>query len=407
MLENIINKFRKRSLLAKWRRRSRRKKNIRLYVSDLAGMFNDFDSYGIEYVVLRWFDEVPVTREQEFNHDDINDVDILINVDDLDGVAEIVCLRPGRIKCDLYNVTGRRGMSYLGMQYFPATLAKEILEKRVRYNSTFYVPDDFTSFLSLAYHLVYHKGFASGILSGCQLQSDKAPKRPYGLLLEKLGQSLDIDISPPYTLLKLHKYLKRHGWDMPYDLIERWPRRTEWHKELLRVELGILDKRAQKLPDLLVFFIREDMIQLGLTDTICDMLREKFAILKTINLSQEQIDRVVRQVRGGNWLEYKGTAVVPPKIAVLCYDNNPVGLDESDEDKTRDYPLVKNRNVFHKHDIRERLKKITNSSKKVTGIHGSDNAYESQHMLRAIFGDDQIEPINTEILSANTPEEVF
>ena len=84
----IIDKFRTRRLLAKWRRRSRRKQNIRLCVSDAAGMFNDFDSYGIEYVVLRWFDEVPITREQELNHDDINDVDMLINVDDLDEVAE-------------------------------------------------------------------------------------------------------------------------------------------------------------------------------------------------------------------------------------------------------------------------------------------------------------------------------
>lgn len=334
---------------------------------------------------MRWFDEVPLTLQGEDKLESVNDIDILVDTEDFKLLALIASQHPGNIRFDVYNRTGRRGMSYASMPYYPPALASIILDKRVLYHDTFYVPEALTYFRSLAFHLVYHKGLDSGIPSGCHLQSNSNPKRPYQRFLTELGQGLGIKIEQPYTLLGLHEYLKQCGWEMPYDLFERWPHKSPWHQYLLEQETKVLEHWAEKLPNLLVFFIRQDLIEHNKTDMVYQMLEEKFSILKKEQLDQQQIGRVMHKVRGGNWIAHNGTWIIPPQIAVICYDHNPVPLAETDVNKIKSHPFVKNKNVFHKQEIRTRLTNKDNIPEKVFGIHGSDNAYEAQHMLRIIY----------------------
>ena len=118
---------------------------------------------------------------------------------------------------------------------------------------------------------------------------------------------------------------------------------------------------------------------------VYEMVKEEFPILKIEKLTQEQAERVQRKVRGGNWIAHNGAWVIAPKIAVICYDYNPVTVDENNAGQKNNYPNVENENIFHKHNIRSRLAKIDDTSEKVFGIHGSDNAYEAQHMLHEIY----------------------
>ncbi|NJN40444.1 MAG: hypothetical protein HC807_05845, partial [Gammaproteobacteria bacterium] len=121
------------------------------------------------------------------------------------------------------------------------------------------------------------------------------------------------------------------GENMPLDLLVRWPRQTPWHQWLVEQEQESLRSWAETLPQLLVFFLREDVTEQGLEQAAEDLLREKFSILAVQQLSSEQTQRVMRQVRGGNWLQYGKSVVVPPKIAVVCYDMQPQcdGLEEA------------------------------------------------------------------------------
>ena len=384
-MNNLTCWFRKKYLLAQWRHRRRRKKNIYFSVSNLKRVFEKFDEHNVRCVVLRWFDEVPLTLQEEDNLKSDSDIDILVDTEDLKLLALIASQHPGNIRFDVYNRTGRRGMSYASLPYYPPTLASIILDQRVRYRDAFYVPEALTHFRSLAFHLVYHKGLDSGIPSGCHLRSNSDPKRPYGRFLAELDQGLGIKIDQPYTLLGLHEYLKQCGWEMPYDLFERWPHKSSWHQYLLEQETKVLKPWAERLPGLLVFFIRQDLIESNKTEMVYQMLEEKFSILKKEQIIQQQIDRVMQKVRGGNWIAHNGTWVIPPKIAVICYDHNPVPVAETDINKIKSYPHIKNKNVFHKHEIRMRLAKTDNTSEKIFGIHGSDNAYEAQHMLRTIY----------------------
>ncbi|MBE3143126.1 MAG: hypothetical protein IMZ61_04280, partial [Planctomycetes bacterium] len=248
---SLLHWILKKRLLRKWRKA--RHKSIRLKVSDVPGMLEDMDKKGIRYVVLRWPEEVPITAEQKCPSN--KDVDILTDIDKrtLPVMADIVSCRPGPVPCDLYSISGRARTSYLGMPYYPPVLAEDILKNRCRHTMGFYVPQPLLAFRSLAFHLVYHKGILSGIPTGREIQTEPYPKRNYKQRIEELGKSLNVEIELPYSLLKLHDYLKQCQWNMPYDLLERYPRKSPWHEYLLHHELNLLRPWAQRLPGLLVF----------------------------------------------------------------------------------------------------------------------------------------------------------
>jgi hypothetical protein len=127
-------------------------------------------------------------------------------------------------------------------------------------------------------------------------------------------------------------------------------------------------------------------------------LSDKFQILLKVTLSESQINRVIRLVRGGNWIQGPNLKLVRPVIAMITYDHNPVPVDESDHLKKTTYPLVRNRNVFTKQHIRETVNEKFSTDGEIFCIHGSDNEFEAQHMLRAIY-DQQIDEINNTLVA--------
>ena len=399
MIESSFGWFIKKRLLNKWKKRKKRWKNITLKLKDIHDFFEKLETHNISYVVLRWFDEVPLTKMDEKNFSEKNDIDLLVDTKDINKLASIASKHYGKIKCDIYNVKGGRGLSYNKFPYYPPVLASKILGNRELYNDVFYVPCPQHHFKSLAYHLVYHKGLDSGIPTGAEIQTKPNPKRNYGKHLQQLGDKLALDIPKPYTLLNLHNYLVQNKWDMTYDLIERWPNKTLWHEYLLKCHIEDLKPWAEKLPHLLIFFIRQDMVDSGRVESICDMVEEKFEILMKQQLNQRQVEDIGFKVRGGNWTSNKDNKVIPASVAIICYDHNPVEMSAKDTKYNELYPKVRNKNIFHKHEIRRRLASDKTFNKILSsGVHSCDNHLEAQHMLSAIFPE-MYEQINRELFS--------
>jgi hypothetical protein len=398
MVRRLADMLRKRILLFKWRQRSRSRSagTLRIKVSDVPRLLRRLEDGGVPNVVLRWFEEVPRTRSEEESF--TRDVDLLVDGAGLELVAELAAQQPGRVRCEIYTDSGRMGTTYGGKPYYPPIFANEILDSRTLYQSSFFVPSDDVYLLSLAYHLVYHKGTNSGIPTGCGIESRAEPKRDYGALVSRLAERVGADVALPVTLIGLHAFLKARGWCMPADCLARWKKKTEWHAWLLAHEMGLLEAWAKRLEHLLVFFVRQDAADRGLTDAIRDMLAEKFTILGVERLSNEQQASVMRHVRGGNWIQHGRTSVIGPSVAVFCYDFSPAPVGD-DSQTRRKYPFVENANVFHKHEIRDRLNRIREGDRPILGLHGSDNAYEAQHMLRAVYSP-QSEQVNAQFLRA-------
>jgi hypothetical protein len=384
--------IRRRYALYSWNRRARHKNRVPLYVRDVPGLLNRVEERGVPIAVLRWPEDVPRTPEEERRCR--GDVDLLIDGAGLQTVIALAADQPGPVRCDLHTTTGHRGTTFGGLPHYPPALAQTLLVDRERFDSAFFVLRPASYFRTLAYHLVYHKGLETGIPSGCDLPTNAAPKRPYARRIAEIAQSAGETLETPITLLSLHEELKRREWNAPLDLLARWPKPTAWHRWLVERERNVLAASVERLPDLLVFFIREDAAERALTGTICRMLEEKFQLLATEPLSGRQVERVMRQVRGGDWLERRRSTLIRPKTAVICYDRNPnaAGLEEAARNTGRSspnpYPFVTNANVFFKHEIRERLDHMVGGPHRLHALHGSDDGYEAQHMLQAIYGPD-------------------
>ncbi len=397
MLSRFINSARQRIRVLAWKRRARRKHTARFRIGGVCEFLQALEAEGIRAVVLRQPETVPRDASAEACFSE--DVDLLIDGNRLNRAVEIATAFPGTVKCDPYTNTGHRGTTYRKLPYYPPVLADRILADRELHDGLFHIPGPATRLWSLAYHVVYHKGTDSGLPSGCQLETNPDPKRDYQGRLVELAQRCGFDWAPGLTLAGLHEELKSHGWEMPPDLMARWPVQTDWHRWLYEREIRILDPWARQLPGLLVFLLRDDAVAEGLDDRIREMLSEKFRLLEVTSLDKTQVDSVTRRVRGGNWLEHRKTVLIPPRIAVVCYDHAPatVATDDLTARLQAKHPHVTNLNVFHKHVIRKRLNLGRRQQPTLHALHGADNACESQHMLRAIH-DDCLEQANRRFL---------
>ncbi|MBO09348.1 MAG: hypothetical protein CMJ68_01145 [Planctomycetaceae bacterium] len=387
MVSNLVKRIRQRLRVLAWYRRARKKHTVRFRIGGVCKFLRTLEDEQIPAVVLRQPESVPrdAVAEAAFGED----VDLLIDGQQLNRAVEIAAAFPGPIKCDPYTNTGHRGTTYRKLPYYPPALADQILADRELYDNAFYVPGPDTRLWSMAYHVAYHKGTESGLPTGCHLETNPHPKRDYQGRLIELAERCGVSWDRGLSLIQLHEELKSRGWDMPSDLMARWPILTDWHRWLHDREIKALDPWARQLPGLLVFLIRDDAVAAGLQDRICNMLAETFQVLDVTPLDTTQVESVTRRVRGGNWIEHRKTTLVAPRIAVTCYDHNPI-TTATDNTTTRllaKHPQVTNLNVFQKHAIREQLNLGRRRKPTLHAVHGSDNAHESQHMLQAIHGD--------------------
>ena len=378
---NPTHFFRHQLLKLKWRGVRKRGHTLRLRIGNAPKFFAALNAADIRYVVLRWFDEVPLGDASTHNRD----VDLLAESARLADIVRIAASCPGGIKCDLYTNTGKLGTAYKRFPYYPPVLAEEILSARESFSETFFVPAPALHFKSLAYHLVYHKGAASGIPTGTEIPTDAHSRRSYQYFIEMLGEKLGVGLKRPYTLLALHEHLKSIEWSMPHDLMVRWPQQHDWMHRLARHEEKPFEAFACALPDVIVFLSRADAAETAMEARALELLRSRFRVLKMEPLDAAQIRRVMHSVRGGNWVEHREGIIIEPRVAWVCHDPQPQPVPENDPLR-RKYPLVQNQNVFFKNEIRDRLNELFPAQPKRIAIHGSDNAMETQHYLHAIYG---------------------
>ena len=167
--------------------------------------FAELRQRNVRYAVLRWFDELPHVRPG-------GDIDILVDDGDADRMADLFVLREkGAVRCDLFSVSGLPGTSYMGMSYFPADRARELLDRTVEHRGMCRVPAAEDHFLSLAYHAVYQKGLKSGLPTRySHLLPDNAPEHDYSGVLARLATTARLSVA--IDMEGLSDHLTQSGW---------------------------------------------------------------------------------------------------------------------------------------------------------------------------------------------------
>jgi hypothetical protein len=184
------------------------------------GFLRSLVAASIPHAVLRWFESLPTIEPGE-------DIDLLVGDEALNRVREILSSGIGIQPIDLYSVSGRAGSDFRGHPYLPPHLAEELLERAQLQRNLCRVPALREHFLSLAYHAVYHKGYASG-LAGCDVSkpASKSAEHNYREVLSELADRLGVDV--PMILDDLDAYLAKQGWRPPRETLQLLARHNSW-----------------------------------------------------------------------------------------------------------------------------------------------------------------------------------
>ena len=390
--------------LWEWKRRAHKRQRPHIAIGSVSDFFQQLNSSGAVYAVLRWFDWVPLNAEDEAKcAESGGDLDILADAESLPLLCRAVATHPGKVGVDLYSNSLILGTDVKRFTYYPPVLCKDLLDHRILSPQGYYRPDDMRYLFSLAYHLVYHKGQASGFPTGFpdlpQQPKESDRHDPEGTL-RNLANACGMELPRDLTLLNLHLFLKSHGWNMPLDLLLRWPKRHALLDSLYKHESQELRKALNGHQNLSVYLLREDAIKAGATEDILDGLKEHYNILDTIRFTPEQQNRVIRRTRGGNWTKRKQTRLYLPEIAVVCQSKEAF-TPIDDRLVATAHVTYGNPDLLFKHALREKL--AAKYPEADAFVHGSDNDIESMEYIQAIYGNDWPEAY-AKLFSQTTPQ---
>ncbi len=352
----------------------------------ITGMFQAFDQQQVNYVVLRWFDRLPVVEEHE-------DVDLLVADDNLGQVLELLQKKPGIVPCDIYSETGLARSDYRGTPYYPHHVAGWLLEGRIRHNDLFYVPNRYNYFHSLAYHAVYHKGTRSNLDRGnTGLRARRGtPGHDYVSVLSEMAKKLQIEVD--ISLEGLHRYLQDTGWGPAPELLARLSLACKGNK-WLRL---LASRLAPHVHDqgLALFAIRHEAVQRGFKDKIISKIEQGgFEILAVKDLSPAEIEFSALRTRGGNWrtgpFDISGG---PPAVAVVAYDPQPL---KPNRKQYRKFPERTNARIFLKEKIRDEVIEELPANESFNAVHSSDHAAEAWHLLE-LYAPELIETVRGQL----------
>lgn len=365
----------------------KKRKRNRVYISSLQACFRRLNQAGVNYLVLRWFEDYPKFKRTAKRED----VDFLVADHDIGLFFEVMDNCGGRIPCDVYSESGIGEASFFGMPYFPPFLARRMLERRKMEKEMFYVPCEEDYFFSMTYHVVYHKNVLAGVEPGVDpeivhISVSHNPKRNYGNKLAQMVADFKIPYSGRMTLLELHHFLKSQGWAMPDDTIRRWPIQTPWLKYLVEGKR----KESSGHGEMAVFVIRRFAKEYGLVEDILATLRSRFEIIEIKELTEAEVEQTSRIARGGNWGPGPGpVSGGPPAVIVVCFDHHPQAIPEHEQERMlATYPLVRNMNVMIKHEIRDSYNARIPRKHHCSFVHSADNEEEAVEYTRIFFGDE-------------------
>jgi hypothetical protein len=337
--------------------------------------FRELAARQVRYAVLRWFETLPIIGRGE-------DVDLLVADDDvakMDGL--FVRLRSG-IACDVYSVSGLPGSDFQKMAYFPPHLAAGIVARARLMRDLYRVPAGQDHFLSLAYHALYHKGYASGLPTSLTpaVPPKKLPDHDYQQVLADLAAGLSIRVA--IDLESLDEYLTREGWRPPFDMLARLSLRNAWiHDRYFRAGFAVEPSRR----GLAVFLIRERALRPGVAGEIATALEAQgFRILVSAPLAAERQAAVASRLRGGNWgrgpFAFSGG---PPAHAIVAWDPKPLAVDRRQK---AEYPLLENGRILRaKLELRDFLLRGLAKRQRFNPLHSSDNDIQAWEYVEILL----------------------
>ena len=361
------------------------KKRPRRYISARMGVerfFEKLEKEEIRYSVLRWYDDLPYVAPGE-------DIDILVHDDDIDKLD--ACLNGTKrngTPCDIYTCGGLPGTNHRTVSYFPVTNAFDLIEHRKITEKGIAVPSPEYAFYSMAYHVVYHKGYESSLPTTLNDSLVGSPcDHDYIQVLNGLAHKAEISL-PYISLEKLDDFLDSHGWRPQNDTLKKLSKRNEWIQDRF---FSKVEKIPEELWGMTVYIIREEGLQY--LDVIRKTLWDDgFEILHEGPIEGQIFDEAKLKIRGANWnkgpFPFSGG---DPRFAIIVFDCFPMKPDKTLKEQ---HPGISNGRILKtKINIRNKINEMRPSEIHCNVMHSADSAVEAMEYAKVVFPDLDWKPL--------------
>lgn len=322
----------------------------------------------VQYVVLRWFDDLPRVPVGE-------DIDLLVQDEHLIRMADLVSCQPGGQPLDIYTVKGNYRRTFRGRPYFPAWIAQEILRSRMWKNEVYAVPAKKQHLLSLVFHALFHKG-DKAFATSAHVAADQAVEHDYPAVIAKIARELSISVdrhdSEAYFCL-----LDKYHWAPTIEYLRFWSQRDPLLQKFLP---GPEDTRKGQL---VLFIVRSWALRKEMLSHFTREISMKFEILGVHVLRPDQIQVASMCARGGNWS--RGLCIIgggEPAALIVGFDYHPEAVDGPTTSK---FPFLSNKKLLSaKHSLRDQINKRRPFFLQTNPIHSCDDETEALDILRRI-----------------------
>ncbi len=374
-----------------------KKKGKRRYIHPrlgVEGFFRELKSRDISYSVLRWFETLPHVEDGE-------DIDLLFADRDIHRIDDLFTgTRSWGTPCDIYTSSGLPGTSFRGIAYFPDHIANELLDTAVWQDELIRVPNPRTHYLSMMYHILYHKGYESGLPSSLANQNDRELPMPetvdhdYPAVLASCAKNAGMEL-PEISLESLDKFLAVQGWQPAKDALEKLSARNLWVHDRFFADKETLDSLWNGFS---VFIVRER--GMDFIDTIRSVLQEAgFEILLEQSLSGDAKERASKNLRGGNW--NRGPWPVSGGLpAYLIAVNDSFPLEPPAKLKEKHNGLANSRLWDTKIRIRDAVNAQQPKEEQCNILHSADNSHQALEYFQTALPGASLKQIELQLENA-------
>ena len=344
----------------------------------------------VNFVVLRWYNQIEGIKSIH------EDIDLLIDVESLTSINNIIRNKVGVLPVDIFSNTGEETTDYSGVPYFPRHLSNKILETKIVFENSFFIPNKEYYLIALVYHVVFHKSVKSGLDLNKTCKSNYFNnKKRYDEYLTNLFIENKFNIPKP-TLFTYYEFLKERGFSPNFDLILKLAnlKNDIWYKLLVADLRKEFDSKYKYVKGLSVLFLRENAYDEKIKKISKELINEYgFEIIEENFIEEEIRNTVNENIRGGKWdiglTIYKDDGGYP-RYYFLVYD--PFLIEPDNKIKIK-YPHLENKKI---HELKKTLRREINKSldKNLNAYHSSDDFYEAIFYLKQLnYTDDSINSI--------------
>ena len=311
----------------------------------------------VDGVVLRFFEHLPDLARAG------GDIDLLVSDTDERTVKGFLQENPGPIGIDVWTVSRA---TFNDITYYPPPLARAILASAVDGPAGSRVPAPREAFLSLVYHVLYHKGLFAGVPTNLPgLTTNPHPENDYAGAVARMAEALGVQVD--ITMEALDEYLEQEGWRPKIDTLAKIATRNRW------VWKRFFSQESSEEVGLGVFIVKQKALS-----RLAEIVKtiegsQAFAIVRTATLDAAGVARVAKDLRGGVWTHESGgpDEYLPAAVIVVL-----------DLELVRAHPV---RGI-------KRMKNILRKAFDQGGgsvVHSTDNSTEAWDYIHSCFPEEQ------------------